>query len=75
MNRIKSKDAMVFRLYNGNDEWYVMRMLTRTSPEERIATFVNEEDARTFYDIVTSRAVVVYEDQFNKLYRQLKNGR
>ena len=69
----------VFRLYmteESNDfKWHISKASNHNKEEKVIACFVEEEDARNYYDIITGRSVIVNESQFMELYKQLKRPR
>ena len=68
----------VFRLYmtESNDfKWYISKASNHNKEEKVIACFVEEEDARNYYDVITGRSVIVNESQFMGLYKQLKRPR
>ena len=69
----------VFRLYmteESNDfKWHISKASNHNGEEKIIACFVEEEDARNYYDIITGRSVIVNESQFMGIYKQLKRPR
>ena len=69
----------VFRLYMSKEtsdyKWYISKASNHNNEEKVIACFVEEEDARNCYDILTGRSVIVNESQFMDLYKQLKRPR